>query len=92
MLRANQAQRNISALLRWQLQRDPQEIQEYGGQVLWMPLVRGLTLTYRIWSNGGIAGKHICDRCDVLYIVVYIKFLLLNLFFSFFNSTDYCDI
>ena len=38
LLRPHAAPRHLSALLRWQLQRHPQEIPQHGGQSLWLPL------------------------------------------------------
>lgn len=38
VLRPHKAPRHLSALLRRQLQRDPEEIQKHGGTGLWLPL------------------------------------------------------
>lgn len=82
VLRADQAQRNIRALLWRQLKRYPQEVQKHGGEVVRLPLVAiGEGSSFLMLSGVGIAGKLVYCRRDVMYSIMYIKFLSSNLFF-----------
>lgn len=69
VLRPHQAQRNIGALLRRQLQRDPQEIQKYGRQVMRLPLGVGDHLCSLVWGHFWITDP----LQDVMYSIMYIK-------------------